>query len=142
MAYERNAIVDAFWKWHPRLYRWSGGRIGRNIQGMPVLLLNTVGRKSGRRRTNALTYLDQGDAYVVIASVVGEPRNPAWFHNLKANPETEVQVGSRRIAVRARQAEGAERDRLYSEMAAILPDYAEYADRTERVIPVMVLETR
>jgi len=142
MAARRNAAVELFWKLHPRLYRWSGGRIGGRIMNMPVLLLATRGRKSGRARENALMYLPRDPAYVVIASVLGEERHPAWWLNLRAQPETEIQVGGRRIPVRAREAEGPEREQLWQAVVARQPDYAEYATRTARRIPVVVLEPR
>ncbi len=143
MAATRNKAVELFWKLHPTLYRWTGGRVGGRLMNLPVLVLRTVGRKTGRRRENALMYLPQGkDAWVVIASVLGEPRHPAWYLNLRAQPDTEIQLGSQRIPVRARDAQGAERDRLWHEVVAQQPDYAEYAKRTEREIPVVVLERR
>jgi deazaflavin-dependent oxidoreductase (nitroreductase family) len=101
-----------------------------------------VGRKSGQRRTNALTWFPKGDDYVVIASVLGEPRDPAWWLNLRAAPETTIQAGRERIAVRAREAVGAEREQLWSAVVAQVPEYAEYQARTERRIPVVVLERR
>jgi len=110
--------------------------------GLPVLLLDTVGRKSGQPRTNALTYFPKGDSYVVIASVLGEARDPAWWLNLRAAPDTRIQIGRERIGVRAREAEGSERGQLWSEVVAKAPDYAEYQARTERRIPVVVLERR
>jgi deazaflavin-dependent oxidoreductase (nitroreductase family) len=90
MAVTRNAFVELFWRVHPTLYRWSVGRIGGAIGGMPVLLLTTTGRKSGEPRTTALTYLPRGDDFVVIASVLGEPRHPAWWLNLAAKPDATV----------------------------------------------------
>jgi deazaflavin-dependent oxidoreductase (nitroreductase family) len=142
MAVKRNAAVEAFWRIHPRLYRLSGGRIGGKIMGLPVLLLTTTGRKSGRSRTNALTYLPRGDACVVIASCLGEPRHPQWWLNLRARPEATVLVGRERRDVRAREAEGAEREDLWRAMATVTPDYDEYKKRTTRRIPVVVLERR
>jgi deazaflavin-dependent oxidoreductase (nitroreductase family) len=142
MAITRNAVVELFWKVHPRLYRWTGGRIGGAIRGMPVLLLETSGRKTGQPRTNALTYLPRGDDFVVIASVLGEPKNPAWWLNLEAHPDAWVQVGGARHAVRARKAEGDERDALWRAVVAKTPDYDEYKARTTRRIPVVVLERR
>ena len=106
-AARRSKAVELFWKIHPRLYRWSGGRIGGKIGPMPVLLLDSVGRKSGGTRTNALTYVPKGNSYVVIASFLGEPRHPAWFLNLRSTPEAEIQIGSKRLRVRAREALGA-----------------------------------
>lgn len=142
MAVTRNAFVELFWRVHPMLYRWSGGRLGGALQGMPVLLLTTSGRKSGQPRTTALTYLPRGDDFVVIASVLGEPRHPAWWLNLVANPDASVQVGGARHAVRARAAEAEERDALWRAVVAKNPDYDEYRARTSRRIPVVVLERR
>jgi len=142
MATTRNALVETFWKIHPMLYRWSGGRIGGALMGLPVLLLTTTGRKTGAPRTSALTYLPHGDAFVVIASVLGEPRHPAWWLNLVACPEASVQVGRERIAVRARAADGEERETLWRAVVAKVADYEEYRRRTTRRIPVVVLERR
>jgi deazaflavin-dependent oxidoreductase (nitroreductase family) len=141
-AARRTRAVELFWKIHLPLYRWSGGRLGGSVMGMPVLLLDTVGRKSGQRRTNALTWFSKGVDFVVIASFLGEPRDPAWWLNLRASPETTIQVGRERIAVRAREATGAEREQLWATVVAKAPDYAEYQARTERRIPVVVLERR
>ncbi len=141
-AARRTKAVELFWKIHLPLYRWTGGRLGGRVMGMPVLLLDTVGRKSGQRRTNALTWFPKGEAFVVIASVLGEPRDPAWWLNLRASPETTIQVGSERIAVHAREATGAEREEIWAALVAKAPDYAEYQARTERRIPVVVLERR
>jgi deazaflavin-dependent oxidoreductase (nitroreductase family) len=142
MAMRRTKAVEWFWRLHIPLYRLSGGRLLGRVMGMPVLLLDTVGRKSGQRRTNALTWFPKGDDFVVIASVLGEPRDPAWWRNLRAAPETTIQVGSERIAVRAREAAGAEREQLWSAVVATAPAYAEYQALTERRIPVVVLERR
>jgi deazaflavin-dependent oxidoreductase (nitroreductase family) len=139
-ALTRNLLVELFWSLHPRLYALSGGRIGGSVMGVPVLLLTTTGRKSGASRTVALTCLVRGDAFVVIASVLGEPRHPAWYLNLEANPQAEVEFGGRRRRVRARVAEGEERALLWRAMADKLADYDEYAARTSRRIPVVVLE--
>jgi deazaflavin-dependent oxidoreductase (nitroreductase family) len=142
MAAKRNAAVELFWKLHPRLYRWSGGRIGGRVMNLPVLLLRTRGRKTGAPRENALMYLPKEGAWVVIASVLGEPRHPAWYHNLRAEPQVQIQVGSAVHEVRARDAEGEERERLWTELVERQPDYADYAGRTSRRIPVVVLEPR
>lgn len=140
MAVSRNPFVELFWRLHPRLYAWSGGRIGGRLLNMPVLLLTTRGRKSGRERTTALTYLPRGATYVVIASCLGEARHPQWWLNLLAEPKAHVQVGRRRVAVTAREAEHAERDELWRAVTERAPDYDEYAARTTRKIPVVVLE--
>lgn len=146
MAYERNFVIELFWKWHPRLYRWSGGRIGGKLAGLPVLLLETIGRRSGARRETALTYLPHphpdGEHFVVIASVLGEPKHPAWYLNLRADPKVAVTVGRSRIAVTARDAEGEERERIWDDLVEIAPDYAQYRTKTDRRIPVVVLERR
>lgn len=146
MALRRNAIVETFWRWHPKIYRASGGRLLGRLAGLPVLLLETLGRRSGARRENALTYLPwpspDGEDFVVIASVLGESRHPAWLHNLRADPRVAVTVGKRRVAVVAREAEGEERERIFDAVIERSPDYAQYRERTERRIPVVVLERR
>jgi deazaflavin-dependent oxidoreductase (nitroreductase family) len=109
---------------------------------MPVLLLHTTGRKTGQPRTNALTYLPDGTSYVVIASFVGEPHHPAWLLNLRASPDATIDVGRTCLRVHAREASGAERARLWSEVVSRVADYAEYQSRTDREIPVVVLEPR
>jgi len=139
LAITRSAWVELFWRIHKRLYRWSNGRIGARMANLPVLLLETVGRKTGTPRTNALTYLAWGDSCVVIASLLGEPKHPAWYHNLKARPEVFVQVGSRRFEARARDAEDEERDAIWRALVLQSPDYEQYRERTGRRIPVVVL---
>ena len=136
----RTPIVELFWKVHPWLYRLSGGRLLGKLVGMDVLLLTTTGAKSGAARTTALTYLEADGAYVVIGSFLGEPRHPAWVHNLRADPRATVQVGSRNIAVDAREAHGEERARLWAQVVAAQPDYRAYETQTTREIPVVVLE--
>jgi deazaflavin-dependent oxidoreductase (nitroreductase family) len=118
----------------------SGGWIGGQVYGMPVLLLTTVGRKSGTPRTRALMYLPKGEASVVIASFAGEPRDPDWWRNLKANPRAEVQRGRRVTRVRAREAAGEEREQLWGEAVTRDGGYAVYQSPTARRIPVVVLE--
>jgi deazaflavin-dependent oxidoreductase (nitroreductase family) len=140
MAAKKSKIVELFWKVHPRLYKWSGGRIGGKLMNLPVLLLTTKGRRSGEPRERALTYLPKGDTYVVIASYLGEPKHPDWWLNLKAEPRASVRVGSRDFAVTAREADGEERERLWKEVVARQGDYEEYRKRTTRRIPVVVLD--
>jgi deazaflavin-dependent oxidoreductase (nitroreductase family) len=142
MALKRNKLIEVFWKVHPALVRLSGGRIGGNVVGMPVLLLNTTGRKSGAKRSCALTYLPVGENFAVFASCLGEEKHPAWWLNLDARPDADVEIGGESIALRAREAEGDERQRLWAEVVTVNPDYAEYQQRTERRIPVVVLERR
>jgi deazaflavin-dependent oxidoreductase (nitroreductase family) len=126
---------------HQWLYEHSDGRIGASLGGRPMLLLRTVGRRTGKPRTAALLYVRDANAYVVIASKGGAPRHPGWFHNLTAQPDVEIQVGRERMPVHARIAEGEERSRLWARADEInRGQYAAYQSRTSRVIPVVVLD--
>lgn len=129
---------------HTRAYRATGGRIGQRIPGVPgnMCLLDHVGAKSGTKRTSPLSYIRDGDSYVLVASKGGYPQHPAWFHNLKANPDTQVQVKHRKIPVRARVATPEERERLWPEVVKAYKGYAVYQKRTEREIPLVILEPR
>ncbi|MBO0682402.1 MAG: nitroreductase family deazaflavin-dependent oxidoreductase [Candidatus Dormibacteraeota bacterium] len=126
---------------HVRRYRETGGAVGHTWRrGSKILLLTTKGRKSGEVRPNALIYENDGDRYVVVASRGGSPRHPGWYLNLVANPEVEVQVKDEVFPARARTATGEERDRLWKLAARQWPDYDTYQGRTQRQIPVVVLE--
>jgi F420H(2)-dependent quinone reductase len=128
---------------HALVYRASHGLVGHRIPGVPpVLLLDHVGARSGERRTSPLAYLEDGDNVVIVASKGGSPRHPAWFHNLKANPEATVQVGSRRFPVRARVANAEERARLWPRVVDLYGGYEDYQRRTNREIPLVILEPR
>ncbi len=122
------------------LYRLSGGRIGGRINQAPVLLLTTTGRKSGQQRTAPVVYLADGDRYIVIGSNAGHAKVPAWSLNLKANPDAEVEVGRRRIKVRARVAEGEERADLWRKSNEQYAGFDDYEARTDRDIALFVLE--
>jgi F420H(2)-dependent quinone reductase len=122
-----------------KLYRLSGGRLGGKFSGAPALLLDHIGRKTGRRRTTPLLYMPDGDDLIVVASRGGSDAAPAWWLNLKANPATTVQVGSERRQVVARQATPEEKQRLWPRLVDVYSDYAVYQRRTEREIPVIVL---
>jgi deazaflavin-dependent oxidoreductase (nitroreductase family) len=124
---------------HSALYRVTRGKVGGTMLKVPILLLITRGRKSGKERTTPLMFSRDGDNLVLIASVGGAPHHPGWYHNLQGG-EAEVQVGSERRRVRARDAEGEERERLWAQMVALYPNYAEYQKKTSRQIPVVVLE--
>ncbi len=124
---------------HGAVYRASRGLVGGRIQG-PVLLLTTGGRKTGRRRTTPLLYVSNGPGWAVIASYGGDPRHPQWWLNLKANPDAVVQIKSAKIAVRAREAFGEERDQLWLEFVSMYPGYMKYERRTNRRFPIAVLE--
>lgn len=138
-AVRLNAPVRVFWRLHRGLMRLTGGRFGR-VGPMDALLLTTKGRKSGERRDVAVNYLRDGDAYVVVASYAGEDRDPAWWRNLKNEPEAEVAVGGKRVKVRAREAGGPDRERLWVRLVEKDPAYAEYQRRTKRLLPVVVLQ--
>lgn len=125
---------------HVRRYLETNGEVGHDWNGVPALLLTTKGRKTGEDRTSALIYGRLNDAYVVIASMGGAPTHPMWYLNLVATPEVTSQVGADRFAARARVAEGEERIAGWEEMVEIWPNYDVYQSRTERIIPVVVLE--
>jgi deazaflavin-dependent oxidoreductase (nitroreductase family) len=124
---------------HSALYRATGGKAGGTMLKVPILLLTTRGRKSGKERTTPLMFTRDGDNLVLIASVGGAPKNPAWYWNLQGQ-DADVQIGSERRRVRARDAVGEERERLWAEMVSLYPGYAEYQKKTTRQIPVVVLE--
>jgi deazaflavin-dependent oxidoreductase (nitroreductase family) len=121
-------------------FRATGGKVSGQFAGAPLLLLTTTGAKSGQERTTPLAYTRDGERFVVIASKGGAPTNPDWYHNLRAHPAATIEVGSERYAVRATVPEGAERQRLYDQMAARMPGFAEYQRNTSRLIPVVLLE--
>jgi deazaflavin-dependent oxidoreductase (nitroreductase family) len=125
---------------HKRVYRLTGGRVGGRICKLPVLLLTTIGRKSGRPGTQPLAYTRVGGDYAGIASKGGAAQHPLWYLNLRANPLAEVTVGRDTRKVRARDAEGEERERLWCALADLYPGYDRYAQKTSRRIPVVVLE--
>jgi F420H(2)-dependent quinone reductase len=122
------------------LYRASGGRLGGRIGKAPVLLLTTTGRKSGQQRTAPVVYLADGERMIVIGSNAGNARVPAWALNLKAKPEAAVEVGRRKIPVRARIAEGEERADLWRKSNVQYAGFDDYEARTDRDIAVFVLE--
>ncbi|MFN8160160.1 MAG: nitroreductase family deazaflavin-dependent oxidoreductase [Solirubrobacterales bacterium] len=127
---------------HAAIYRASGGHLGhRFFPGTPpTLLLHHVGARTGTERFTPLTYFRDGDDLVVVASRGGHPRNPGWFHNLRAHPDTEVWVGSERRRVHARVAEPAERERLWPRAVETYSGYRDYQRRTGREIPLVILE--
>jgi len=125
---------------HKRVYRLTGGKVGGKIGKLRVLLLTTTGRKSGEPRTQPLLHTQAGDGYAVIASKGGAAQHPLWYLNLQANPEAMVTLGRATLHVRARDAEGEERERLWRALADLYPGYDKYAQKTSRQIPVVVLE--
>ena len=125
---------------HISQYVETNGRKGHRWQGVPTLLLTTRGRKTGKLRRTALIYGIDGDRYVVVASTGGADKNPAWYLNLVDNPEVELQVGAATFRARARTADRDEKPPLWELMASIWPDYDKYQAKTEREIPVVILE--
>jgi deazaflavin-dependent oxidoreductase (nitroreductase family) len=131
---------DGFVRSHTAVYRLTGGRIGRRVLGgAPVLLLDHVGRNSGKKRTSPLLYIEEGEELVIVASKGGSHRHPAWWLNLRERPRTTVQVGGERRKVVARRASPDEKARLWPRLVEIWPDYEAYQRRTSRDIPVIVL---
>jgi deazaflavin-dependent oxidoreductase (nitroreductase family) len=127
---------------HVRRYQETDGAVGHEWNGVPTLVLTTTGRRSGEPRDSAMIYGQDGSAYVVIASQAGLPTHPNWYHNLTSDPSVRIQVGPDRMDATARTATGAERERLWKLMTGIWPNFDVYQTRTDRVIPVVVLEPR
>jgi len=124
------------------LYRLTRGRVGGKVGKAPVLLLTSIGRRSGQPRTAPVLYMHDGSNVVVIGSNAGNAKAPAWSFNLEANPDAEVEIGSERRLVRAHVAEGEERERLWNAMNAQYEGFEDYRERTSRDIAVFVLEPR
>jgi len=120
-------------------FRANGGQVGGQFAGMPLLLLHTIGAKSQQPRINPVAYTTDGDRYVVFASKGGAPTNPDWYYNLVAQPLVTVEVGTEQFQARATVATEPERTRLYDQMAAARPNFAEYQRKTTRSIPVVIL---
>jgi deazaflavin-dependent oxidoreductase (nitroreductase family) len=128
---------------HVGVYRLTNGLIGHRIPGLaPMLLLDHVGARTGIKRTTPLNYVEDPPDLVLVASKAGHPRHPAWYHNLRAHPDTTVQVGAERRAVRARVACAAERERLWPKAVATYSGYRAYQERADREIPLVILEPR
>jgi deazaflavin-dependent oxidoreductase (nitroreductase family) len=126
------AIIDEF--------RANGGKVGGPFEGAPVLLLTSTGAKSGERRTTPLMYMPDGDRMVIFASKGGAPTNPAWYHNLRANPGATVEVGNETVDVNAVITAGEDREGLFVRQAERYPQFADYQEKTSREIPVIALE--
>ena len=123
-------------------FRANGGKAGGMFEGMPLVLVHNVGAKSGKEYVTPLVYLPDGDNVVIFASKGGAPENPGWYHNLKARPDVSIEVGEQKLDVLATEVTGDERDRLYSAQEAAQPQFAEYATKTDRKIPVFVLSPK
>ncbi|MDO8363102.1 MAG: nitroreductase family deazaflavin-dependent oxidoreductase [Actinomycetota bacterium] len=130
-AFNRGVIAE---------FRANGGKVGGPFEGAPMVLITHTGAKSGNEYTTPLVHTRDGDNVVIIASKAGAPDDPQWFRNLVANPTVQVELGTESFTGRAHVAEGPERDRLYAAQAALMPNFDEYAGKTTRVIPVVVIE--
>ncbi|OBA70422.1 cell entry protein [Mycobacterium sp. 1554424.7] len=120
-------------------FRANHGRIGGQFEGAPVLLLHSIGARSGEERVSPMMYLPDGERYLVFASAAGADRNPAWYWNLMAHPDASIEVGDEHLDVHAVELTGAERDEKYAEQARRYPGFAEYERKTSRTIPVLAL---
>lgn len=123
-------------------FRANGGDVGGPFTGVPMVIVHHTGARSGIVRHAPLAYLPDGDDVVIFASKGGDPTNPAWYHNLIANPDTTIELGTETVEVHVREATGAERDALFERQKQAMPPFAEYEARTTRIIPVLVLERR
>lgn len=124
------------------LYRVTGGRLGGQLWRFPMLLLYTVGRKSGQTRVHTLLYVRDGANMIICASNNGQAHYPSWYWNLKARPEAQVQAGRQRYSVRAEMATGTEYERLWQKFLTMYPPYARYRERLTRDIPIVILQPR
>src|SRR6266516_5185806 len=113
------------------------GKVGGKFEGAPLLLINHTGARTRKSRTNPVMYLKERHRYLVFASKGGADTNPDWYHNLKAHPDVKIEVGTETIDVRAEELTGAERDRLYKKQASLYPQFAQYQEKTKRIIPVI-----
>ncbi len=123
-------------------FRANGGKVGGPFEGGTLLLLHSTGAKTGKERVNPLMYQQVDGGYAVFASKAGAPTNPDWYHNLKANPEAWIEVGTDRVEVKAREAEGDEREEIFERQKRAWPGFAQYEQKADRTIPVMILEPR
>lgn len=133
------AMFRIFTAAHTFIYRLSHGRIFGRISTGPVLLLTTIGRKTGKQRTTPLIYLQDGERLVIVGSAGGEHKHPTWVLNLQSRPEALVQVGRRKLLMRAEIADGAEHERLWPQLTAMYPGFEDMQQATSRRIPVVVL---
>jgi len=122
-------------------FRANEGKVGGHFEGKTLLLLHSIGAKSGQERINPTAYVKDGENFVIIASKGGAPDNPDWYYNLIANPLVTVEVGTEKFQAKAKVAEEPERTRLYNKMAEMMPAFLDYQKQTEREIPVFVLTT-
>jgi deazaflavin-dependent oxidoreductase (nitroreductase family) len=132
-------------EWNDKIiaeFRANGGKVGGNFEGAPLLLLHSTGAKSGQERVNPMMYQAVGDSFAVFASKAGADSNPDWFYNLKSNPEARVEVGTEMFDVTARVLDDREREPIWEEQKSRYPGFADYEKKTDRVIPVVILDRR
>jgi deazaflavin-dependent oxidoreductase (nitroreductase family) len=118
-------------------FRKNRGKVGGMFEGSPLLLINHTGRRTRKIRINPVMYLKDGDRYLVFASKGGADTHPDWYHNLKAHPDVQIEVGDQKIEVHAEEIKGAERDKIYTKQASIYPQFAQYQKKTKRIIPII-----
>lgn len=123
-------------------FRKNHGKVGGNFEGAPLLILHTKGAHSHELRVNPMMYLKDGDRYLVFASKGGAPSHPDWYHNLKAHPDVEAEIGDEKLKMHATEIKGAERDTLYAKQSKLYPAFAKYQQQTKRIIPVIALTKR
>jgi deazaflavin-dependent oxidoreductase (nitroreductase family) len=123
-------------------FRDNHGRVGGRFEGAPLLLLHTTGARTGEPRINPMMYLQDGDRYIVFATKAGAATNPGWYHNLKAHPDAQIEIGNQKLNVHAVEVHGPERDTLYERQATLYPGFAGYQRKTSRTIPVIALTER
>ena len=123
-------------------FRANEGKVGGHFEGANLLILHTIGAKSGKERVNPLMYLPDDDRYVIIASKAGAPSNPDWYYNVVANPDVTIEVGTEELQAQASVADEPERSELYERMVAVAPGFDEYRQKTDRTIPVVILEPK
>jgi deazaflavin-dependent oxidoreductase (nitroreductase family) len=121
-------------------FRANGGQVGGQFEGAPLLLLHTIGARTGQERVTPMMYRRAGDGYAVFASKAGAPTSPDWYHNLRANPRVRAEIGTGMVELTARVAEGEERERIWSAQKQEYPNFAGYERKTSRPIPVVILE--
>lgn len=136
-----NPVIRAIAKVHTAVMRLSNGRIGNKMGGNNILLLHHVGAKSGKQYASPLAYVEDDGAYAIIASAGGQPKHPGWFHNLKKNPKTTIQIAGESINVTAEVAPKAKRDQLWAEIAAEFSQFDQYQSMTTREIPIVLLRS-
>lgn len=135
-------MTKAVQKFNTFLYQRSGGRIGGQFENAPALLLHHVGRRSGEKRTTPLVFARDGENVVVVGSYGGADKHPAWFLNVRANPDVEIEIGRDRLPVRAKVAGPEEREAMWAKVTEVWPSFDTYQGRTEREIPIVVLSPR